>query len=113
MAKPKKSESKPKEIHIRLPIFISDGQDGSVSVTVFKTTQDAERAADHEDQRFDDDVHLIEITVDENGNLIDGFENIDEYLAEHGVDEDEEDGEHTHDNEDLEFEDDEEIVDED
>lgn len=111
MARPKKNESKPKEIQIRLPVFISDGQDGSVSITVFKTMKDAERAADIEDQRFDDDIHLIEVTVDENGNLIDGFENIDEYLAERGVDEDE-DGDT--DDEDLIFDDDdEEIVDED
>lgn len=110
MGRPKKSEPK-KEITVRIPIFIADGQDGSVFVNVFKTAKDANRAADTQDQRFDDDVHVIEVTVDENGNLLDGFEDIDEFLADHDVDVDfDSEG----DDDDLSFDDDDEdIIDED
>src|SRR5579862_5705569 len=111
MGRPKKGESK-KEITVRIPIFIADNGDGSVFVNIFKTLKDANRAADVQDQRFDEDVHVLEVTVDEDGNLLDGFEDIDEFLADNGVDEDDEFD--SDDDEDFSFDDDDEdIIDED
>lgn len=110
MGRPKKREPK-KEITVRIPIFIEDGCDGSVIARIFKTVRDANRAADSQDQRFEEDVQTIEVTVDEDGNLIDGFEDIEEFLADNDIDvdfesDDDEDG--------LSFDDDDEdIIDED
>ena len=76
--------------------------------------KDAERAANTQDQRFEDDVQLLEVTVDaQTGKIIDGFEEIEEFMAENSLDDDDEfdddDDESPFDLED----DDEDIIDED
>jgi hypothetical protein len=112
MAKGKKPEPQG-ELKIKLPVFVMDGQDGSISIHVFKSIKDAERAAESLDLRFEDDVQLLEVTVDSNGKVTDGFEDLEEFMSDYGLEDDEFDSDSDEDSLDFDEDSDEDIVDED
>lgn len=79
-----------KAINVTLPVFVSDAGDGSAVVFVFKTLKDAEKAAEAEleagNPSFTDNVFELDITVSEDGELLSGFEDIDEFVSERSED---------------------------
>jgi hypothetical protein len=81
---PKSNKTKlSKGIKVKLPIFLVDNGDGSAGVMIFRNMKEAERAARHEENsgygHLTDTTMEMKITVDTKGNIIDGFDDIEEF----------------------------------
>jgi len=63
-----------KEITICLTGFISNGQDGSASVQLINNDVYDQIDFDRIDQRFEDDVFDIELTINEKGEITGGLD---------------------------------------
>lgn len=68
------SKSTKKRIKIALTGFIHNGQDGSASISLISNEVYDQIDFDRIDQRFEGDVFDIELTVDEDGNILEGLD---------------------------------------
>lgn len=90
MRKSKKTAPEKKAINVTLPIFVSDAGDGSAVVFVFKTLPEAEKAAEAEAEAgnpcFTDNVFELDLTISEEGEILSGFEDIEEFVSDRAED---------------------------
>ena len=68
------SNTTKKRIKIALTGFIHNGQDDSASISLISNEVYDQIDFDKIDQRFEGDVFDIELTVDEDGNILEGLD---------------------------------------
>jgi hypothetical protein len=64
------ANSPPKRIKVKLWIYVKNGGDGSCSTSLFSSEEAAEKYAEPDDERYQEDIQQETFEVDENGNLL-------------------------------------------
>jgi hypothetical protein len=66
MAKPNKQ----KKIKVTVAYYIENMGDGSATIRFFNNKDDAESYAEHDDERYCDDIDTVELIFDDKGKLL-------------------------------------------